>query len=576
MKMCAARSPRRSGPGRVLLRAVVLVTAVGTAAAGCAKSTESDQPAAGGTLTYLTTSTADFFHLDPQRMFLPEHIALTNAFLQRTLTAYSYDADPDGVGLVPDLATDTGTANDDATEWSFTLRDGGTFEDGSAITCADVKFGVSRAFDPESILATGALRAVRLLDVPIGPDGNPVYAGPYAADPGDIAAFDRAVSCSADDRTITFRLARPAGDFDHAVSTPTFVPVPEDTPAGSAYDTAPVSSGPYRVESPVAGDRLTLVRNDAWDRESDPLRPAYPDRVEVELNLDPRDIETRLDADEGGDQAAVGEAYDPEAIALGAGRTAEGRTVTGPGLGSDYLAVNTVLVPDVDHRRAIAAAVDHAAVHEALGGDATGLPAAGMLPPGLDGGDASAVPDDPPPGDPQEARALLADAGAPMPPLSFAHLDYPEYRAVAAALQESLAAAGIALETVPMDPFDYYPAIQEPQSPHALMLSSWAPSWMDAARLADTITPAAGTLNLSRYDDPAFVAAAEAATGELDDDVRAEASAELDAHAVAEAIVIPLRHDVQLRAVGSRVRDARAWAPYGSVAFGALWLEPSD
>ena len=36
--------------------------------------------------------------------------------------------------------------NADATSWSFTLRDGITWQDGKEITCADVKYGVERSF----------------------------------------------------------------------------------------------------------------------------------------------------------------------------------------------------------------------------------------------------------------------------------------------------------------------------------------------------------------------------------------------------------------------------------------------
>ncbi|SDU81110.1 ABC transporter substrate-binding protein [Jiangella alkaliphila] len=574
-----AQTPVRSRQGA--LRAPALMAALATAlvAAACSATTQSDEPAAGGTLHYLS-SQPEFTHLDPQRMYLPEDIAFATSFLQRTLTAYSYDADPADVQLVADLATDTGSANDDATEWSFTLRDGVTFEDGSAITCTDVKFGVSRAFDPEFILTSGISRAIRLLDVPAGPDGNPVYTGPYTTDPGDVAAFDRAVSCSGDDRTVTFRLARPAGDFGDAVSTPAFGPVPEGTPAGVGYDTAPVSSGPYRVDQD-AGEHLTLVRNDAWDRDTDPLRPAYPDRVEVQLDLDPDELDQRMIADSGADRTAIAAAVDPAAAsAFPRDDALDDRTVTGPGLGVRYLAINTARVPLTGHRRAIAAAVDRAALHEALGGDVGGTPADGLLPHGLRSEDAAAASGSPgagpPAGDPARAQTLLAEAGAPMPPLSFAFLDTPANQAAATVLQQSLGTAGITLDTVPMGPAEYYPAIQDPQSPHALMLGSWAPTWMDGATVADLLTPAGGAANLSRYDDAAFTADADAASGELDPAARAAAWSELDARAVADAVVVPLRFDQQLRLVGSQVRDAHAWAPYGSVAFGAVWVEPED
>nr|WP_246401928.1 ABC transporter substrate-binding protein [Jiangella mangrovi] len=569
-----ARERSRPGPRRRALAGGTILVALTGVAAACSAITEGDEPTAGGTLYYLSDRLN--FPLDQQGLYLAEDVAFTTAFLQRTLTAYSYDADPTAVELVSDLATDTGSPNGDATQWSFTLRDGLTFEDGSALTCADVKFGVSRAFNPEFILANGLPRAVRLLDVPLGPDGNPAYAGPYAPDPGDVAAFDRAVSCSGDDRTVTFRLARPAGDFGHAVTALAFGPVPEDTPDGAGYGSAPLSSGPYRIDA-ASAERLTLVRNDAWDRDTDPLRPAYPDRVEVELGVEPVDLDERMRVDEGDDRAAVARASDPEAAPAPLSSDDEDRLIAGQGLGVRYLAVNTTRVPLAEHRRAIAAAVDRAGLHEALGGDDAGAPAAGLLPPGIASDEvASAGPADPPAGDPEAARALLDDAGEPMPPLSFAYLDTPENHAAAAVLQESLDAAGIALATVPLGPADYYPAIQDPGSPHALMLGSWAPPWMDGSTVADLLTPAGGPANLSRYDDPGFTADAEAAAGEIDDDARAAAWSELDARAVADAVVVPLRFDRQRGLVGSQVRGAMAWAPYGSLAFGALWLEPPE
>ena len=45
--------------------------------------------------------------------------------------------------LVPDLATDLGTPNEDFTEWKFTLRDGVKWETGAPVTADEVAFGIS-------------------------------------------------------------------------------------------------------------------------------------------------------------------------------------------------------------------------------------------------------------------------------------------------------------------------------------------------------------------------------------------------------------------------------------------------
>jgi len=62
------------------------------------------------------------------------------------------------------MATDIGTANSDKTQWSFTLKDGMKWQDGTPVTCADEAYGVSRAFATET--GGGPKYAVVYLDIP--------------------------------------------------------------------------------------------------------------------------------------------------------------------------------------------------------------------------------------------------------------------------------------------------------------------------------------------------------------------------------------------------------------------------
>ena len=48
---------------------------------------------------------------------------------------------------------------------------------------------------------------------------------------------------------------------------------------------------------------MVLVRNDNWDPESDPYRPAYPDKIVIKFGLDPSVIDQRLIQDAGDGQA---------------------------------------------------------------------------------------------------------------------------------------------------------------------------------------------------------------------------------------------------------------------------------
>ena len=43
------------------------------------------------------------------------------------------------------------------------------------------------------------------LDIPKDADGNSIYTGPYKNTPAGVKAFNKAVACSKDNRTITFQ-----------------------------------------------------------------------------------------------------------------------------------------------------------------------------------------------------------------------------------------------------------------------------------------------------------------------------------------------------------------------------------
>ena len=110
------------------------------------------------------------------------------ALVYRSLVTYPTSTDPDEANTpVPDLATDTGQSNEDATEWTFTLKDGVKWQDGKPITCEDLKYGVSRTFATD-VITGGPNYILGFLDVPKdAKTGLPVYNGPYTGDaPGRL------------------------------------------------------------------------------------------------------------------------------------------------------------------------------------------------------------------------------------------------------------------------------------------------------------------------------------------------------------------------------------------------------
>jgi peptide/nickel transport system substrate-binding protein len=285
------------------LAAVASAGALLLAACGSSSSSDSSSAAAegsgegqpGGTINVLTLE-EQFLHVDPQRIYTGVDIAFFNGYTTRTLTAYKMAPGAEGVTIVPDMATDLGTASNDAKTWAFTIRDGVTFEDGTAVGCSDVKYGVSRTFATD-VITDGPTYAISLLDIPKAEDGSSVYKGPYVTEGNDVAAFDKAVTCSDDNKTITFNLSRPAGDFNYTTTLTAFSPVPQAADTGEGYDDAVVSTGPYKISEYTKGQKMVLVRNDKWSKASDDYRPAYPDSIVVNFAIDPAAIDQRLIAD---------------------------------------------------------------------------------------------------------------------------------------------------------------------------------------------------------------------------------------------------------------------------------------
>jgi len=86
-----------------------------------------------------------------------------------------------------------------------------------AITSAEVKFGVSRAWDPEIGIGSPYLKQV--IDAPED------YEGPYRT--GDLPTIE-----TPDAQTIVFHLKKPFPEFDAVVSQVNATPFPEGSGAG--------------------------------------------------------------------------------------------------------------------------------------------------------------------------------------------------------------------------------------------------------------------------------------------------------------------------------------------------------
>ncbi|ARP74396.1 peptide ABC transporter substrate-binding protein [Streptomyces pluripotens] len=298
-------------------------------------------------------------------------------YYSRQLVTYKTEPGKAGAELQPDLATDMGKVSDDGKTYTFTLRDGLTWEDGKPLTSKDVKYGIERMW-AQDVLSGGPVYLKNVLD----PKGT--YKGPYKDTSADHLGL-KAIS-TPDDKTIVFHLPQANSDFRQMIALPSASPVRQDKDTKSKYSLHPFSDGPYKFQSYSPGKGIVLVRNTNWKASSDPVRKAYPDKISVKFFTNANDMDQRLIA---GD-------YDLDLNQTGL--SPQGRTIAlkqhkgnldNPVSGYVRYAVFPQSVKPFDNihcRKAVIYGADHVSLQTARGGPVAGGDiGTNMLPPSVPG-----------------------------------------------------------------------------------------------------------------------------------------------------------------------------------------------
>lgn len=485
----------------------------------------------GGTLGVLLDTRVRSW--DPQRMPAgPESQLAVRTFL-RTLTTQA----PAGVslrpGLVGDLATNTGYQTDGGRSWTFTLVSDALWQDGRRVTCADVRYGVSRSFAREQITG-GAPYPTTLLDIPVVKDGagNDVsaYAGPYVGTGQEL--FDKAVTCSGQD--ITFHLKAPMHDFDQVVSLPAFAPYRKDQDKGGANTFSVFSCGPYMLEGtwePGSGGRF--VRNRSWLPKDDPVRAAFPDVVDVREGLPTTTVVQRLIDDQGPDRGAVTYATAPPAIHPELTGTPGLRSrVTNPDSPMvEYLLPNfrSPVMSSPAVRRAFAMSTNREAFVAAYGGPTAMVPTYTVLARDLPGRKSFNPFGVPLSGDPAAAKAVLVQAGVTLPvPVRVAYRGSRSADTAFAALKASWGEAGFAVSLTRITG-SYDRTVSAPDAAmrydvfHARSSAHWPSGSSVIPQVFDgrvNITPSGPGQDLGYFDDAAVDRAIDEANAVVDNSTR--------------------------------------------------------
>jgi peptide/nickel transport system substrate-binding protein len=342
-------------------------------------------------------------HLDPTASAAGAIREVTYANLYEGLTRL------DSGGAVDPALAESWTVSEDGLTYTFKLRAGVAFHDGTPFDSSIVKFTLERALAPDST------NAQKQLFAPI--------AGVATPDP----------------LTAVVTLKEPTGNFLYNMGWGDAVMLAPNSIADDK--TRPIGTGPFKFERWVRGDRIELVKN-----------PAYRDAARIKLNK----VTFRFIADPQAGLAAL-QAGDVDAFANLAALEAyetlkkDPRFTVALGLteGETIVAINNAkpALSDVRVRRALAHAVDRQAI---IDGAMNGLaPAIGSHFSRLHPGYVDLTKRYP--YDPALAKKLLAEAGQSNLGLTL-HLPPPAYaRRSGEIVAAYLGQVGVKVTIVPIE-----------------------------------------------------------------------------------------------------------------------------
>jgi len=518
----------------------------------------------GGTLQMVAT--ADVDSLDPARAYYGYVWNLMRLF---TRTLVAYDAKPGEAGnkVVPDLATDLGKSENNGQKWTYTLKPGVKFEDGTPITSKDIKYGIERIF-AQDVISGGPTYAVTFLDDPKNP-----YPGPYKdKDPNKLGLKS---IVTPDDNTIVFNLNKPFTDWPYILATPGAAPVPkaidQGPKGGSKYAFNPVSSGPYKVATYQPGKLIKWVRNTNWDPSTDTVRKALADEVVMTEGLSADDLDKRIIANEA-DVA-------PEATGVQVAQQAQilrdpalkARSDNPSTIYTRYIAISGTVAPlnNIHCRMAVQYAADKVALQGARGGPIGGGDiATNMSPPSLVGFQKfEPFPDGPDhKGDLAKAKSELAACGQPNGfTTNIATTNKGKGPPVAEALQAGLARVGIKTNIIQRDASAYYSEfVGSPNSvldnKLGLMVAGWGFDFPTPYGFYESIVDSRqikpkGNSNYSEIRSPQVDKLLDEVTATTDETKIKDLSLQLDKAVMATAQLMPFLWDKSLQVTSSRLKN---------------------
>ena len=402
--------------------------------------------------------------------------------------------------LVPDLATDLGHHNADYTEWTFTIRHGARWEDGSPVTARQVAFGISRSMDSDAF--PGGPGTEYSLTYFKGADD---YKGPYS-DPG--ATWD-GVTVAGD--KITLHMSKPFADMPYWGAFPAMGAVPLGKASNPPdYGRHPMSDGPYKVETFRPNEELVLVRNKQWDAKSDPARHQYVDKWVIKFNQDQAQTDQIMLSDNAQSQTSLSTALGSSNYNLAKTKLGDRLVQTATACGT-YLEPDYTKITDIRVRKAIAYAYPYQDKWLSEGNvpGVTRVPADSIMPPAMAGKHNYFVDGQQFTFNPEKAKELLKQAGYAPGQFQLTMMYYePDALQVASqkVLTKGLEEAGFKVKAIPVQD-SVYAIAMNPDDPVNKQLNvrylSWCADWPSGLTMLPPMVRSGAAYNFAHFSEKA-------------------------------------------------------------------------
>lgn len=428
---------------------------------------------------------------------------------------------------------ETWEISEDGLIWTFHLRDGLKWSDGSDLNANDFVYSWKRVCDPE-VAAPYAETVLSMVE------------GYEDAITGNLDALQVAAS---DDNTLVVTLNAPCSFFGSLAAFATLSPVQQATVEanGDSWAVSPetyVSNGPFYVTEWVPSSYILMSKNPYyWNADAIKL-----DGIKFNLIEDSNAAYSAYQTEE---VLMIKDVPTEEIPSL----TGNGEFYVDPIIGTYYINLNITeeVFQDKRVRQALSLAIDREYVAETLM-QGTYTAAGNFMGPGWIDTDGAEFIDNANGGNPYidnsdyegnlaQAKELLAEAGYPdgagFPNIAYTTNDAGYHKVVAEYLQQAWAELGINLEVNIVEWASFTPLRRSQQ--YDVARNGWVGDYSDPSNMLDLMYSTNGN-NDGKFSNAEYDAAMELSRTTLDDAERSEALHQAEDILMEEAGCIPLAY----------------------------------